>query len=83
MQSNRHFSYGTTTDSPAPRHFPVCIPNGLAATMATIGSLHEKLVAQGFTVLSYDRYAQRMSKQYLYTSPVTVPTHCVASEIYV
>lgn len=39
-----------------PRHYPIVIPNGLAATMATIGDICERLVAQGFTVLAYDRY---------------------------
>lgn len=34
---------------------PVCIPNGLGATMVTISILHEELVGRGFTVLSFDR----------------------------
>jgi pimeloyl-ACP methyl ester carboxylesterase len=34
---------------------PVCIPNGLGATMVTISILHEELVRRGFTVLSFDR----------------------------
>eukprot|EP00759_Apiculatamorpha_spiralis_P051962 PhF_6_TR5561/c0_g1_i1/m.7951 len=33
----------------------IVIPNGLAATMATIGAIHSALVAQGYDVLSYDR----------------------------
>lgn len=35
--------------------YPVCIPNGLGATMVTISILHEELVRRGFTVLSFDR----------------------------
>lgn len=34
---------------------PVCIPNGLGATIVTISILHERLAEVGFTVLSYDR----------------------------
>ena len=34
---------------------PICIPNGLGATLVTISILHEKLVKAGFAVLSFDR----------------------------
>lgn len=34
---------------------PVCLPNGLGATLITISTLHEALAALGFSVLSYDR----------------------------
>lgn len=34
---------------------PICIPNGLGATIVTISILHEELVKEGYTVLSYDR----------------------------
>ena len=34
---------------------PVVIANGLAATMCTIGSLHDGVAALGYPVLSYDR----------------------------
>ena len=37
------------------RTCPVCIPNGLAATMASVGVIHDSLVKKGFSVLSYDR----------------------------
>ena len=32
------------------RHFPIAIPNGLAATALAISSMHERLVAAGFEV---------------------------------
>ena len=35
------------------RAYPVCIPNGLGATLVTISRLHELLVDMGFSVLSY------------------------------
>lgn len=34
---------------------PVCIPNGLGATLFTIATLHDLLEAKGYPVLSYDR----------------------------
>jgi len=34
---------------------PVCIPNGLGATLFTIATLHDQLEAKGYPVLSYDR----------------------------
>jgi pimeloyl-ACP methyl ester carboxylesterase len=34
---------------------PVAIPNGLGATLISIGRLHDALVSLGFSVLSYDR----------------------------
>lgn len=34
---------------------PVCIPNGLGATIMTIGKIHDSLSEAGFSVLSYDR----------------------------
>ncbi len=37
------------------RAFPVCIPNGLGATLVTISRLHERLQELGFSVLSYVR----------------------------
>jgi pimeloyl-ACP methyl ester carboxylesterase len=44
------------------RPHPVCIPNGLGATLVTISALHERLVALGFAVLSYDRAGVGMSE---------------------
>ena len=41
---------------------PVCIPNGLGATLVTISKLHERLHALGFPVLSYDRVGVGMSE---------------------
>lgn len=41
---------------------PVCIPNGLGATLITISALHERLVALGFAALSYDRAGVGMSE---------------------
>jgi pimeloyl-ACP methyl ester carboxylesterase len=38
--------------SPLP---PVAIPNGLGATLISISTLHERLAALGFPVLTYDR----------------------------
>ena len=38
-----------------PRLPPVAIPNGLGATLVTIGTLHERLERLGFPVLTYDR----------------------------
>ncbi len=35
--------------------YPICIPNGLGATLVTISVLHEALVEKGYTVLTYDR----------------------------
>jgi pimeloyl-ACP methyl ester carboxylesterase len=43
------------------RAHPVCIPNGLGATLVTISTLHERLVALGFSVLTYDRDGVGMS----------------------
>jgi hypothetical protein len=43
------------------RPHPVCIPNGLGATLVTISALHERLEALGFRVLSYDRAGVGMS----------------------
>ena len=40
---------------------PVCIPNGLGATLVTISRLHEVLVSLGFSTLSYDRAGVGMS----------------------
>lgn len=37
------------------QRYPICIPNGLGATLVTISVLHEALVDRGYTVLSYDR----------------------------
>lgn len=37
------------------RAAPICIPNGLAATMALTGVTHDALNAAGFSVLSFDR----------------------------
>lgn len=44
------------------RALPVVIPNGLGATLVTIGGLHDRLVALGFSVLSYDRDGVGMSE---------------------
>lgn len=43
------------------RLMPVFIANGLGATLATIGAIHDALVAAGFTVLSYDRVGVGLS----------------------
>lgn len=43
------------------RAHAVCIPNGLGATLVTISTLHERLVALGFSVLTYDRDGVGMS----------------------
>jgi len=40
---------------------PVCIPNGLGATLISISRLHELLVDMGFSVMSYDRAGVGMS----------------------
>jgi hypothetical protein len=40
---------------------PVCIPNGLGATAVLISQMQEKLVEQGFAVLSFDRLGVGMS----------------------
>ena len=45
----------TIPNHPNPKKYPICIPNGLGATMVTISILHEKLVNEGYSVLSYDR----------------------------
>lgn len=34
---------------------PVCLPNGLGATMVVVSPWHEELVRRGFRVLSFDR----------------------------
>jgi alpha-beta hydrolase superfamily lysophospholipase len=47
--------------TPGSRPHPVCIPNGLGATLVTISALHERLAALGFSVLSYDRAGVGMS----------------------
>lgn len=46
-----------TTNEPYQAHHkcPIVIPNGLAATMLLTGNSHDRLVAAGFTVLSFDR----------------------------
>jgi hypothetical protein len=43
--------------SAAQRAYPVCIVNGLGATLVTISRLHERLHELGFSVLSYVRHA--------------------------
>jgi len=44
------------TEPSEPSRFPpVCIPNGLGATMVAISNIHEALVMEGFRVLSFDR----------------------------
>ncbi|RHY31153.1 hypothetical protein DYB32_003720 [Aphanomyces invadans] len=48
----------STTSTTLP---PVCIPNGLGASMTTISQLHEELVKRGHTVLSYDRLGVGLS----------------------
>lgn len=40
---------------------PVCIPNGLGATAVLISQMQERLVEQGFSVLSFDRLGVGMS----------------------
>jgi len=45
------------------RALPVAIPNGLGATLMSIGALHDRLVALGFSVLSYDRDGVGMSER--------------------
>jgi pimeloyl-ACP methyl ester carboxylesterase len=55
-----------------PRSCPVCIPNGMAATMAMIGRMQENLRDEGFTVLSYDRYGCGFSDSNTAGIPPTV-----------
>ncbi len=50
-------------DHPCPRKYPVVIPNGLAATLATIGAIQDALVKEGFSVLSYDRLGVGLSDE--------------------
>ena len=40
---------------------PVCVVNGLGATLISIGRLHDALAARGFAVLTYDRAGVGMS----------------------
>ncbi|KAI8476150.1 MAG: Alpha/Beta hydrolase protein [Monoraphidium minutum] len=49
------WSPGAAPGGAAARPHPVCIPNGLGATLITISKLHEALEAMGFAVLSFDR----------------------------
>jgi pimeloyl-ACP methyl ester carboxylesterase len=37
------------------RALPICIPNGLAATVATIGKMQDAIAEYGYGVLSFDR----------------------------
>ena len=48
---------------------PVAIPNGLGATIVSIGRLHDAIAARGFPVLSYDRAGVGMS------DPLPAGTH--------
>lgn len=50
-----------SSGSESPKQLPVIIANGLGATLATIGAIHDALVAAGFTVLSYDRLGVGLS----------------------
>ncbi|RHY10634.1 hypothetical protein DYB38_005874 [Aphanomyces astaci] len=50
------FTPSTNTSLP-----PVCIPNGLGASMTTISPLHEELAKRGYAVLSYDRLGVGLS----------------------
>lgn len=54
------------------RRFPICMPNGLASTMATVGALQDALVASGFTVLTYDRFGVGFSDGNTTGKPPTV-----------
>eukprot|EP01094_Clydonella_sp_ATCC50884_P030067 TRINITY_DN965_c0_g1_i1.p1 TRINITY_DN965_c0_g1~~TRINITY_DN965_c0_g1_i1.p1 ORF type:complete len:466 (-),score=139.92 TRINITY_DN965_c0_g1_i1:1476-2744(-) len=63
------YRYTVPADPSRSRRFPVCIPNGLAATMVTTGKIHDTLVADGFAVLSYDRVGVGFSE-----SDAGVPT---------
>lgn len=45
------------------RFYPICIPNGMGSTLAMIGKLHDQLVRNGFTVLSYDRLGTGFSDE--------------------
>eukprot|EP01038_Epipyxis_sp_PR26KG_P009975 gene9975-13417_t len=42
---------------------PVCIPNGLGASVITTSRIHEILVERGFTTLSYDRLGVGLSDE--------------------
>jgi hypothetical protein len=53
------------------KRYPICIPNGLGATMVTISILHEALVNEGYTVLSFDRLGVGFSDPNLTN---TIPT---------
>jgi pimeloyl-ACP methyl ester carboxylesterase len=61
-----------TVDICSLKHYPVCIPNGMAATMTMIGKLHDGLVKQGFTVLTYDRFGTGFSDENLTAKSPTV-----------
>lgn len=54
---------GLRIDYGGAKRFPIIIPNGLAATMATIGTMHDDLVKAGFTVCSFDRLGVGMSDE--------------------
>ncbi len=60
------------TDATLP---PICIPNGLGATLITIAKLHDMLEAKGYPVLSYDRGGVGLSEQ-LASGRATVRHSC-------
>ncbi|KIZ00486.1 cytochrome c oxidase subunit II [Monoraphidium neglectum] len=55
IAGRRHRLAVRWTPGDGSRLYPVCIPNGLGATLISISKLHERLAALGFSVLSYDR----------------------------
>lgn len=54
------------------RAYSVCMPNGMGNTMAMLGRLHDRLVAHGFAVLSFDRYGCGFSDANVTGTPPTV-----------
>lgn len=62
----------TQISSGGAKRFPVIIPNGLAATMGTIGSVHDRLVEAGFTVCSFDRLGVGLSDINMVGEPPSV-----------
>ncbi|KAF0682533.1 Aste57867_25331 [Aphanomyces stellatus] len=60
-----------TRSSSSRHHPPVCIPNGLGASMMTISPIHEELVKRGYSVLSYDRLGVGLSDRNVSRVPPT------------
>jgi hypothetical protein len=55
------YSVPKTSSTAVNQNPPIVIPNGLGATAVLISQMQEKLVEQGFTVLSFDRLGVGMS----------------------